>query len=177
MIRTILLLAALAAAPPAAAQSLLALPGPDGTAFWRTGPGEPAAVHRGVDGGQGGLCYAPGAGGRLVPDAADTSCLRYLVVGADLQTGGADPYAIRGRIVPVAGDLSLARRGFAVTGVAGIGYCGERSDCDVIHVAGVTSEAVLPALVRAVATGAVVTVRGPGVWSFESIDVVIDGIE
>ena len=174
---TTILAALMALATPAAAESLLALPGDGGTTFWRTGPGDPVAVHRGVDGGRAGLCYASGDAGRLRPMPSDASCLRYLVDRDGVRTGGAPAYEIRGRITAIGGDLSGARRGFAVTGVRGVSNCGERSDCDVIHVWGVTSDAVLPALARAVATGEVVTVRGPGVWNLESIDVVIDAID
>lgn len=163
---------------PLAAQAgdLLALPGASGTDFWDTTATPPVPIFKDVKSGAPGTCYVRQSKQKLVPDQSDFSCLTYLVQDKNVVTGGAAVYQISGQIVPMSRGIDEVFQGFALKGVKGVENCGERSNCDTIFIAGVTSRSVLKSFSEAVRTGSRVSVKGPGVWQSESIDIVIQDI-
>lgn len=159
------------------AQDLLALPGDGGLAMWNTGVEAPIAQFNGVAGGVAGTCYSYSAASGSLSSARDAvGCLDYLVLPAETLNVSQDPYAITGVVTFMSDPISDFYKGFEVTGVTGIDYCGEREDCDRIFIQGVTSPDLLAPLVAAAQSGATVSVTGPAIWNLESIDIVIDGI-
>lgn len=160
----------------AAADGLLALSGDDGVAFWDTSIYPAEARFSGLEGGVPGVCYEL-SDNRLAAADDVTACLDHMRLGTDVITGGADRYDIIGTLTARPGAVDDFSTGFALTGVAGVDYCGERENCDEIYVLGASSDAALAAMAAAVRAGARVRVQGPGVWNLESIDIVIDQID
>ena len=174
ILTTLAALALLALSSTAAqAESLLALKRDGGFTYWDTSKTPPVARFEGVKKGKAGVCYRAN-GKRLAVDPDPTACLGHLRLGKLASIDG--PMDIVGRVKPLNRPVNDYFRGFKVTGVKGVEYCGERENCDEIYILGVRNDAALQALVKAARSGKKVRLKGAGVFNLESIDLAVDQI-
>lgn len=103
------------------------------------------------------------------------SCYNYYMYH-DNQTSSST-FDITGYVIPVGDIYGEGIFQYAITGVTGVEYCGEREDCDKIVIFSFASKTALKDTLKAFSYGCKVRAFGAQAWNYESIDIVVQKIE
>lgn len=116
-----------------------------------------------------GACHAKHGAGFEKSDLM--SCYGYYILEQpDAKAKPAEAVGIPGF---TGGPVTELYKGFKLSGVEGVDYCGERDNCDEIYVVRFASEAAITEWLGVLDKGCKAKVTGTWMWNFESQDLVV----